>query len=182
MFKAIPLFILAAAIPVGAQQAQQTAPPPTPPAPQTAQATKTTPAIADADFLQQAALGGKIEVDLAQIAQTRSKNDKVKAIAKKIEADHTEANAQLTMLADRKDVALPGLTEEQKSSKEKFRTMSDAEFDKAWLAQMVTDHEKAIELFTKALSATDPTIRTFAEGKLPALKEHLKQVKELAGS
>jgi putative membrane protein len=182
MFKSIPLFVLAAAIPVGAQQAQQTAPPPTPPASQMAQTAKTAPAISDSDFLQQAALAGKLEVDLAQIAQTKSKNDKVKAIAKKIEADHTDANAQLTLLADRKDSALPGLTDEQKAAKDKFRGMSDAEFDKAWLAQMVTDHEKAIELFTKGTSATDATIRTFAESKLPALKEHLKQVKELAGS
>jgi putative membrane protein len=136
-------------------------------------------ALSDADFMKQATLGGKLEVDLAQMAKTKSDNDKLKKAAEAIEKDHTDANAELRMIADRADVALPGLTDEQKATKDRFQTLSGAEFDRAWIDQMIKDHEAAIDLFTKGTKATDVTVRTFAESKLPALKNHLQMVKDL---
>ena len=136
-------------------------------------------ALSDADFMKQATLGGKLEVDLAQMAKTKSSNDKLKKAAEAIEKDHTDANAELRMLADRADVALPGLTDEQKATKDRFQALSGAEFDRAWIDQMIKDHEAAIDLFTKGTKATDVSVRTFAESKLPALKSHLQMVKDL---
>ena len=50
----------------------------------------------------------------------------------------------------------------------------------AWIAQTIKDHEAAIALFTRAASsATDVTVRTLAESKLPALKEHLTRAQAL---
>jgi putative membrane protein len=136
-------------------------------------------ALTDAEFMKQATLGGKLEVDLAQMAKTKSSNDKLKKAAEAIEKDHTDANAELRMLADRADVALPGLTDEQKATKDRFQKLEGAEFDRAWIDQMIKDHEAAIDLFTRGTKATDVTVRTFAESKLPALKNHLQMVKDL---
>ena len=46
--------------------------------------------------------------------------------------------------------------------------------------EMVEDHEKDVELFEQqAESGEDPDLRTFAEGALPTLREHLELAKQV---
>ncbi len=53
--------------------------------------------------------------------------------------------------------------------------MVGAEFDKSYCDMMVKGHQDAIEEFTNAAThGSDNDIKTWAESKLPSLKNHLE--------
>ena len=61
-----------------------------------------------------------------------------------------------------------------------MQQLSGAEFDEAYMDEMVEDHEKDVELFEQqAESGKDPDLRAFAEETLPALREHKELAKQV---
>ena len=137
-------------------------------------------ATADALFIRTAGESGKAEVDLAKLAIEKSMNANVKAFAEALRNDHEKANAELGELADRKGVTIAATTASAKAMHNKLAAMSGAEFDKAFLAQMVSDHEKAVSDFTKESKDTkDADIQAFSDKALPTLKDHLARAKDL---
>jgi putative membrane protein len=60
---------------------------------------------------------------------------------------------------------------------------SGADFDKAFIAVMVSDHEDHVSLFEKkAQNADDPDVRSFASDNLPKLKAHLEHAQQLSAT
>ena len=58
--------------------------------------------------------------------------------------------------------------------------MNGADFDKAYMAQMVDDPKKDIGAFEKEeKKGSDTTVKAFAEKTLPILKHHLEMAKDL---
>ena len=56
-----------------------------------------------------------------------------------------------------------------------MQQLSGAEFDQAYMDEMVKDHEKDIAAFEQqAQAGQDPELRAFAEEALPTLREHLE--------
>jgi putative membrane protein len=84
-------------------------------------------------------------------------------------------------IAEQKGVQLPQeLPEDAQQKYEELQQLSDAEFDEAYMDEMVKDHEKDVELFEQqADSGEDPDLRAFAEETLPTLREHLELAKEV---
>ena len=137
-------------------------------------------ATADALFIRAAGEAGKAEMDLAQLAMNKSRNADVKAFAEALRNDHQKTNTDLAELADRKGVTIAQTTASAKAIHAKLTAMSGAEFDNAFLAQMVSDHDKAVSDFTKASKNTkDADIQAFTDKTLPALKDHLARAKDL---
>ena len=97
--------------------------------------------------------------------------------------DHTNANAELKALATKKTVTLPtDLDAEHKALKDKLQGLSGAEFDKAYTAAMVSDHEKTVDLFeAQAGSGSDADAKAFAAKTLPKLKMHLEMIENING-
>jgi putative membrane protein len=61
-----------------------------------------------------------------------------------------------------------------------MQQLSGAEFDQAYMDEMVKDHEKDIAAFEQqAQAGQDPELRAFAEEALPTLREHLELAKEI---
>jgi putative membrane protein len=60
-----------------------------------------------ASFVEEAAMGGKAEVELGALAEKRAANPKVKQFGKRMVTDHSKANAELKRLATKKGVTLP---------------------------------------------------------------------------
>ncbi len=134
---------------------------------------------APSGFMTEAAKGGMAEVELSRVATTKGKNAEVKKFAQKMIEDHTNANAELKQLAGKKNVTLPTeLDAEHKTIKDKLSGLSGAEFDKAYVNAMVSDHEKTVNLFkTQADGGTDADAKAFATKTLPKLQGHLDMVK-----
>jgi putative membrane protein len=133
----------------------------------------------DRTFLNKAAVGGMAEVQLGQVAVKNAKNADVKAFGQRMIDDHSRANSELTRLATSKGVTPPSeLDSKHKATLERLSKLTGDQFDKAYMADMVTDHEEDVAEFQKeANSASNPDVKAFAAKTLPTLQEHLQMAK-----
>jgi len=135
----------------------------------------------DAEFAVNAANGGMAEVELSKLAATKATNAKVKEFANMMTKDHMTANEELMALAKTKNITLPTTVgaDEQKVMGD-LQQKSGADFDKAYVDQMVSDHKKTVDLFEKASTdAKDADLKSFAVKTLPTLKSHLAAIEAI---
>jgi putative membrane protein len=129
-----------------------------------------------------AAAGSSKEIELGKMAQQKAQNRIVKDFGARMIKDHTQANAELKQLAEKKKIPMPlpgSMTDN--SNKEMLMTRSGAEFDKEYMRMMVDDHQKTIALFENASSnLSDPNIKAFASKTLPILREHFDMARTIA--
>jgi putative membrane protein len=143
---------------------------------------------ADLQFVATAAESNDAEMDIAELARSTTKNSELKTLAERIEADHKQSNRELMEIADKKDadfpgaIGLPGMTEAQKVDRDRLDQLAGAEFDRAWIDHMVTEHQKAIDLYTgTGTRAADTDVKAYADRTLPVLRAHLEEAKRLQG-
>jgi len=73
------------------------------------------------------------------------------------------------------------LSSSQKSTVDKLAKLSGAEFDKAYMSDMVSDHETDVKEFqTQADKGNDPDVKAFAAKTLPVLQKHLQMARDVA--
>ena len=130
----------------------------------------------DAQFLVSAAEINLAEIQLGQIAQKSGTMTAVKNLGKMMEEGHKKALTDLEA-PGKKQITVPmSLTDEGKDDARKLEDKTGMDFDKAYCDMMVTGHKDAIAKFEKASTdATDPEIREWALGMLPALRSHLDE-------
>lgn len=134
----------------------------------------------DVNFVKKAAEGGMHEVAMAKLAQQKAEHADVKAFAEKLEKDHTQANSELTAIAERKKITVPASVKPN-AVHARLEKLSGAEFDRAFVAAMLDDHQKDVKAFERAANGSgDAEIKAFAAKTLPTLKEHLTQVQSLS--
>jgi putative membrane protein len=130
----------------------------------------------DKAFFEKAARSGMEEVAVSQAALPHLMNAQAKEFASMMVSDHTAANEELKALAQKKSVALPAKQPDVK----KWAEGKDRNFDREYINKMVSDHEEAVELFTKASKKSeDPEVQAFATKTLPALQHHFAQAKTI---
>jgi putative membrane protein len=139
---------------------------------------------ADATFAKKAAAGGMAEVKLGQLAQEKGSSQQVKDFGKRMETDHTKAGDQLMQMASRDNIDLPnGLEAKDQSTYDKLSKLSGAAFDREYMQDMVTDHEKDVAEFKREANVgKNPDMKTFASETLPTLQSHLQQARKVAKS
>jgi putative membrane protein len=130
----------------------------------------------DKAFVQKAAVGGMAEVELGKLAQQKGSNDQVKQFGTHMVEDHSKANSELKQIASSKGVTLPtDLDAAHKNKMAKMQKLSGAQFDRAYMAEMVADHKKDVADFRKqSTSGKDSDLKGFAAKTLPTLEDHLK--------
>jgi putative membrane protein len=135
----------------------------------------------DKTFATKAAQAGIAEVAAGDLARTKATNEDVKGFADKMVRDHSAANAELRDAAAKSSVVLPtDVSIEQKAAAERLSTFSGAEFDHAYVEQMVKDHTEAVELLrTEAAGGKDAHLKAFAQKTLPTIEMHLEMAKKL---
>jgi putative membrane protein len=75
------------------------------------------------------------------------------------------------------------LPADAKSTKDQLSGLSGENFDREFMRHMVSDHEKAVDLFRKeAQGGQDAQVKQFAQQTLPTLQDHLKQAQEVQGN
>jgi putative membrane protein len=139
---------------------------------------------ADMKFAREAATGGMEEVQLGQLAVQNASSDQVKQFGQRMVDDHSKANDQLMALASKENMTLPmQLTAKEQAVVNRLSGLKGTAFDKAYMRDMVRDHEKDIAAFeTEASSGTDPGLKDFAGKTLPTLQEHLRLAKDAGNS
>lgn len=135
----------------------------------------------DTAFATKAAQAGNAEVAAGMLAKTKATNEDVKGFADKMVADHSAANDELANAATKSSIVLPtDISIEQKAAAERLSTFSGAEFDHAYVEQMVKDHSDAVDLFrAEAAEGKDPNMKAFAQKTLPTIEMHLEMAKNL---
>jgi putative membrane protein len=132
------------------------------------------------DFVEEAAQGGMAEVEMGKLASTKAKDPEVKKFGQMMVADHTKANNELKALAQTKKWTLPTDMGTHKDTHADLSKLSGDEFDRAYVDQMVEDHDADVELFEEqANSSTDPELKAFAAKTLPTLRKHLETIKAI---
>jgi len=131
---------------------------------------------ADKAFVEKAAVGGMAEVQMGKMAQQKGSSDQVKQFGGRMVDDHSKANDELKQIASAKGIALPtDLDAKHKSKMDKMEKLSGAQFDRAYMDEMVADHKQDVAEFKKqASSGKDSELKAFAAKTLPTLEDHLK--------
>src|SRR5688500_15195644 len=137
----------------------------------------------DKHFMKSVAGGNMFEIQLSQLAQQKSQDEKVKQFAQKMVTDHTKAGDELKQLAQSKGVQLPQQLPEMKQEElQIFQTLSGTEFDQAYKSCMKVGHVKNVAAFEeKSKHAKDAELKAWTAKTLPTLKEHKQHVLALNG-
>lgn len=131
--------------------------------------------LTNKSFVEKAAAAGQAEVELSQLALTKSQNAQTQAFAKRMIKDHTAAAEKLRTIAQSENIPVPSeLDRKHISALEKIGKLTGNEFDGEYQRQMRDDHDAAVTLFSAAASdeKLDAKLREFAEQTLPVLREH----------
>jgi putative membrane protein len=134
----------------------------------------------DAAFIAKAASGGMTEVELGKLAAERGASQEVKDFGNQMVKDHSKANDELKEVAGKMNVMVP----EKVGSKHqamiaKMSALSGADFDKAYVNEMVKAHKEDIALFERAdQEVENADLKKFIENTLPVMKEHLEMIEK----
>jgi putative membrane protein len=129
----------------------------------------------DKSFFEKAAKSGAEEVAVSRAALPHLTNAQAKEFAQMMVTDHTGTNDELKALAAKKGVELPA---KQRDTDKWSKTKKD--YDADYIKKMVSDHEDAVDLFTKtSKSADDAEVQAFATKTLPTLQHHLTLAKDI---
>ena len=133
----------------------------------------------DKTFMMKAAQGNIAEVATGTLATKKASNSQVKQFGQHMITDHSKANSELMTLATSKGVSLPKDTDaKHKAVAAKLSKLSGAAFDKAYMKEMVKDHEATVALFQKeAKQGRDTATKSWASKTLPNLQHHLQMAK-----
>jgi putative membrane protein len=133
-------------------------------------------------FASQAAVIGKAEIELGQLALQKSQDADVRAYAQRMVKDHTAADAKLKKIASKDNITLPtALDAEHQAVKQKLAGLQGDAFDREYKQQMEKGHEKAVALFQSASQTQQmpQDLKEFAASTLSTLEDHREQAQEL---
>jgi putative membrane protein len=137
----------------------------------------------DQEFIMKAAQGGLAEVNMGKLAKQNGGSDAVKQFGDRMVTDHSQANDQLRQLAEKKGIMLPSSPSiKDKRTSKMLQSKQGADFDKAYIHDMVKDHEADVAEFRReAENGKDPDVKAWAQKTLPTLEQHLESAKQVAG-
>ncbi|MBS1522947.1 MAG: DUF4142 domain-containing protein [Bacteroidetes bacterium] len=132
------------------------------------------------NFINTAIDGGRTEVKLANVATQVSQNPRILHFAKMMITDHTKGIEELKALR-KKALINPNdvLNSEHRKLIDSLSKLSGTEFDKAYMQAMVSDHEKAVDLFREETQEREASVQTLARKTLPTLEMHLDSAKAI---
>jgi putative membrane protein len=138
----------------------------------------------DITFMKEAATGGMTEVELGNLAQQNAKHEDVKEFGARMVQDHGKANDELQTIAQQKNVKLPKeLEAKQAQTRDKLARLRGDEFDRAYMREMVQDHDADLKKFRHAAQTlSDPDLKQFAAKTLGVIEQHDKMAHELRQS
>lgn len=136
----------------------------------------------DAALLTELAQSDLAEIATAKLALQRAASSEVKQFAQHMVDEHGKMLAEGGKLAQSRGIAPPTQPgAKHRAVQDKLARLKGDAFDRAYAAQMVSDHQEALSLARKAAKgAKDPQLRAHASKAVPAIEKHLEMSKRLA--
>jgi putative membrane protein len=171
------LVTLTSALAVGLMLSVSAQTPPAPPQTGTAKSSGS----ADLTFIRTAASAGLAEVELGRVGVEKAESADVKQFAQRMVDDHGRANNELQQLAASKNITLPSeLDAKHKAARDRLSKLSGAAFDRSFMREMTQGHTAAVTAFDReAKMGKDSQVKDWATQKLPTLREHQAQAKDI---
>ena len=141
---------------------------------------------ADIMFLQMMIPHHQQAIDISNLAQTKSKNPELLALAKKIATDQAaeivQMKAWLKDAGASKDMGhsmsgMGGMLSTDELTN--LNSATGSEFDKAWLNGMIGHHDGAIHMTNMINDAQNLDIKTFGENIVKVQSEQITQMKAM---
>ncbi|HSV27971.1 MAG TPA: DUF4142 domain-containing protein [Candidatus Omnitrophota bacterium] len=141
-------------------------------------------AVTDKQFVADAASMGLNEVSVGRLAAERASSPQVRSFGRHMAEEHGRNNDRLRAAASQAAVPVPSQPDREEIAKmDKLDDLSGPAFDRAFVNQMVADHQEAVRLFEQqANQGQNPSLRTYATQTLPRLRQHLSDAQALARS
>ena len=134
----------------------------------------------DTQFVTEAMQGDNGEVAIGQLAQAQASSQAAKDFGKMLAPDHGAHKDKLAALASANGIAATSEpSPEGKANLDKLKPLKGAEFDKAFKAAMIEDHEKDIAKYENQAASGDAQTAALAKETLPTLRKHLATAKGL---
>jgi putative membrane protein len=135
----------------------------------------------------------QMEIHMGKMAKEKSQSSDVQAYGDKLVKDHQDADDKVLKIAKDDGITLlapadQGMMAKMESSKGENKmadlsAKSGADFDRAFLKEMVADHKKDIAKMEKAQkSLTQADVKDLVTNVLPTLREHLAIAQKLSGN
>lgn len=135
----------------------------------------------DHKFAKKATLEGLLQVQAGQLAVSKGGAPVVRQFGEVMVTLHSQANEELKRLATVKEASLPAKLGKERKRLEGLRTLSGAEFDRAYAKLMVMEYQEALREYQDfAKKAEDPDLKEFAARAIPTVEQHLAEAKKLA--
>jgi putative membrane protein len=131
-------------------------------------------------FARQAAIGGRAEVEVSRLAQKKASAEPVRSFAKRMVDDHSKSNEQLMKSSRGVNSSIPkDLDSEHKTLMGELEKKAQGkEFDLAYLAAQIQDHQRTANLLQYELSfGQNEALKKYAAAALPVVLEHLDLAK-----
>ena len=134
-------------------------------------------------FVTNLAVGNMYEIEAARIAEAKSNNADVKALAAMILKDHTAAGEKLQTTASTAapDVALPTMLDERRKGMiDNLDAAAPDDFNKVYLDQQVAAHNETLTLLNGFSDNSDaPALATLAREMIPTITAHRDRAQSL---
>jgi putative membrane protein len=132
----------------------------------------------DAEFLSEAVKSGQFLEALGKTASTLAAGGEVRQFGREVMNDFSKANKSVRELSAERGIAAAAMDESRRSTLEWFQRLKGAEFDREFMSLMIDELYRNIEAYGKEIrSGSDLQVKGFAEGRAPALENHLKSAR-----
>jgi putative membrane protein len=109
----------------------------------------------DKQFLTNASQSNYDEIQLGKLAEQKASNPSVKSFGRRMVTDHTKLTQKMKPFATSWSITPPSaLSSDAQSEYNKLQGMSGNDFDKEYISDMVSDHSKDLDAFTKEVNDT----------------------------
>ena len=122
------------------------------------------------------------EIESAKLAADKASNADVKSLAQHIRTDHEKSSAELKGAAGTAKISVaPKLDAEKQAMLDQLKTVArGADFDKLYVEQQKTAHQKALDLLQGYSSGGDnEALKGFATKASGVVKNHLDQANSI---
>jgi putative membrane protein len=138
----------------------------------------------DMKFMREMAQANLAEVQAGKMAASKASSAEVKKYGQHMVDDHSKALSENRSLAKAKGVQAPSQpAKKHQAAMKKLEKEKGEGFDKAFMQQMVKDHEEALKLHQDAAkNAKDPQLKAAAEKSVPVIQKHLEEAKSIVSS
>jgi len=129
----------------------------------------------DADFVRAAVESNTAEIQLAELALTKSADPNLRDIADLLRNDHEQSLQSVLAIARDRKIDVPDLKKVSTDDGLSALSNSGPDFDKRWCAEMIGKHEMTFQILESVWEKTDDDeVRNLVNAALPHLVAHLE--------